>query len=121
MLVTTDIQDSVAIVTLNRPEAMNALSAALRAELAEAIRTGNIQGNGDRSEPLNELFPHRYPQDASNRALGKAGEKHIYFSERDRLIAADRDDDAILHRHVGKGLLPHLREQLKDEITYLNK
>jgi enoyl-CoA hydratase len=38
MLVTTDIQDSVAIVTLNRPEAMNALSAALRAELAEAMR-----------------------------------------------------------------------------------
>lgn len=38
MLVTTDIQDSVAIVTLNRPEAMNALSSALRAELAEAMR-----------------------------------------------------------------------------------
>lgn len=35
--VTTDILDGVAIVTLNRPEAMNALSAALRAELAEAM------------------------------------------------------------------------------------
>lgn len=37
VLVKTDIQDSVAIVTLNRPEAMNALSAALRLELAEAM------------------------------------------------------------------------------------
>ncbi len=37
MLVKTAIQDGVAIVTLNRPEAMNALSAALRVELAEAM------------------------------------------------------------------------------------
>ncbi|MDM7955813.1 enoyl-CoA hydratase [Blastomonas sp.] len=36
-LIHTDIADGVAIVTLNRPEAMNALSAALRAELAEAM------------------------------------------------------------------------------------
>ncbi|MEQ1518488.1 MAG: enoyl-CoA hydratase [Usitatibacteraceae bacterium] len=37
-LVTTEIADGIAIVTLNRAEAMNALSAALRAELAEAMR-----------------------------------------------------------------------------------
>lgn len=37
MLIQTDIQDGVAIITLNRPEAMNALSAALRAELAAAM------------------------------------------------------------------------------------
>lgn len=36
-LVTTDIAEGVAIVTLNRPEAMNALSKSLRAELAEAM------------------------------------------------------------------------------------
>lgn len=36
-LVKIDRDDAVAIVTLNRPEAMNALSAALRAELAEAM------------------------------------------------------------------------------------
>ena len=36
-LVTTEISEGVAIVTLNRPEAMNALSKALRAELAEAM------------------------------------------------------------------------------------
>lgn len=36
-LVLTEIQDSVAVVTLNRPEAMNALSKSLRAELAEAM------------------------------------------------------------------------------------
>lgn len=35
--VLTDIADGVAVVTLNRPEAMNALSSALRAELAEAM------------------------------------------------------------------------------------
>lgn len=36
-LVTTEIADAIAIVTLNRPEAMNALSRALRAELADAM------------------------------------------------------------------------------------
>ena len=36
-LVTVDRDGDVALVTLNRPEAMNALSAALRAELAEAM------------------------------------------------------------------------------------
>ena len=37
-LVTTEIEDGIAIVTLNRPEAMNALSRALRSELAKAMR-----------------------------------------------------------------------------------
>jgi enoyl-CoA hydratase len=36
-LVTTDIADGIAVVTLNRPEAMNALSVALRRELADAM------------------------------------------------------------------------------------
>lgn len=36
-LIRTDITDGVAIVTLNRPEAMNALSAPLRTELAAAM------------------------------------------------------------------------------------
>lgn len=37
-LVTVDCEDGVAIVTLNRPEAMNALSSALRSELAQVMR-----------------------------------------------------------------------------------
>ncbi len=37
-LILNEIADGVAVVTLNRPEAMNALSAALRAELAAAMR-----------------------------------------------------------------------------------
>jgi enoyl-CoA hydratase len=37
-LVTTEIEDGIAVVTLNRPEAMNALSRGLRAELAKAMR-----------------------------------------------------------------------------------
>mgnify|MGYP000051722872 CR=1 FL=1 len=37
-LVTIERGDGVAVVTLNRPEAMNALSSALRAELASAMR-----------------------------------------------------------------------------------
>lgn len=36
-LVTLDRDGNVAVVTLNRPEAMNALSAALRAELAATM------------------------------------------------------------------------------------
>lgn len=38
MLVKLDRHDTVAVVTLNRPEAMNALSSALRAELAQVMR-----------------------------------------------------------------------------------
>lgn len=37
-LVTIDREEGVAVVTLNRPEAMNALSSALRAELASAMQ-----------------------------------------------------------------------------------
>jgi enoyl-CoA hydratase len=37
-LVLVDVADGVAVVTLNRPEAMNALSKALRAELAAVMR-----------------------------------------------------------------------------------
>jgi lambda repressor-like predicted transcriptional regulator len=33
----------------------------VKAELAEAIRTGNIPANGDSGLMLNELFPQRYP------------------------------------------------------------
>ena len=47
-----------------------------------------------RPEGLRRLIRKFDPaaQDASNRALGKAGEEHIYFSERNRLLAADRPD-----------------------------
>ena len=38
-LVTTDKRDGYAIVTLNRPEAMNALSADLRSQLADTVDT----------------------------------------------------------------------------------
>ncbi|MBF9152599.1 enoyl-CoA hydratase [Novosphingobium jiangmenense] len=38
MLVKVERHDAVAVVTLNRPEAMNALSSALRIELAEVMR-----------------------------------------------------------------------------------
>lgn len=38
MLVTTERDGGVAVVTLNRPEAMNALSRGLRAQLAQALR-----------------------------------------------------------------------------------
>jgi enoyl-CoA hydratase len=57
-LVTVEIADGVAVVTLNRPEAMNALSRALRAELAEAmvavdgddaVRAVVLTGAGDRA------------------------------------------------------------------------
>lgn len=37
-LVLTEIEDGIAVVTLNRPEAMNALSRGLRSELARAMR-----------------------------------------------------------------------------------
>ncbi|MCY1671300.1 enoyl-CoA hydratase [Novosphingobium sp. SL115] len=43
MLVTIDFHGAVAVVTLNRPEAMNALSAALRVELAQAMH--RLDGN----------------------------------------------------------------------------
>lgn len=57
-LILIDREEAVAVVTLNRPEAMNALSAALRAELAQAmvaleqdadIRAIILTGAGDRA------------------------------------------------------------------------
>ena len=57
-LVTSEIANGVAVVTLNRPEAMNALSRALRAELAEvmvvlngddAVRAVVLTGAGERA------------------------------------------------------------------------
>lgn len=44
-LVTTKIDGAIAIVTLNRPEAMNALSAALRTQLAGAMRAVDADEN----------------------------------------------------------------------------
>ncbi len=41
MLVTTEIRDGVALVTLNRPEAMNALSKQMRAEIAQTFSALN--------------------------------------------------------------------------------
>ncbi len=41
MLVTTEIRDGVALVTLNRPEAMNALSRQMRAEIAQTFSALN--------------------------------------------------------------------------------
>ena len=41
MLVTTEIRDGVALVTLNRPEAMNALSKQMRAEIAQTFQALN--------------------------------------------------------------------------------
>lgn len=37
----------------------------VRAELAEAIRTGDIVGNNLTGEKLNELYPGRYPKQAA--------------------------------------------------------
>lgn len=36
----------------------------VRAELAEAIRTGNIVGDGQTGQKLNEMFPGSYPAQA---------------------------------------------------------
>ncbi len=36
----------------------------VRAELAEAIRTGDVVGNGLTGQKLNELYPNRYPKQA---------------------------------------------------------
>jgi Domain of unknown function (DUF4148) len=55
----------------SKPMPIAKTRAEVRAELAEAIRTGNIQAHGDRSEPLNVIFPDRYPQRASTNAVAK--------------------------------------------------
>jgi len=34
----------------------------VKAELAEAIRTGDILAGGDQGQKLNELFPSQYPR-----------------------------------------------------------
>ncbi len=57
-LVLYDLKDGIAVITMNRPQAMNALSLALRAELAAAMRAADadpavkvivLTGAGDRA------------------------------------------------------------------------
>ena len=75
----TDIKDGVAVVTMNRPEAMNALSKALRAALAEAfpaldanpdVRAIVLTGAGERAFTagldLKELGSDRSALSAAN-------------------------------------------------------
>ena len=38
-----DLSDGIAILTLNRPEAMNALTVQMRAEIADAVRRAGAQ------------------------------------------------------------------------------
>ena len=45
----------------------------VKAELAEAIRTGDIMANGETGQKVNELFPHLYPAKAA--AQGKTREQ----------------------------------------------
>jgi lambda repressor-like predicted transcriptional regulator len=54
LLTTIGVQAANAQTTMTREQ--------VRAELAEAIRTGNIPANGDSGLMLNELFPQRYPR-----------------------------------------------------------
>ena len=41
----------------------------VKAELAEAVRTGNMPAGGESSLKLNELFPNRYPAKAVTSSL----------------------------------------------------
>ncbi len=56
---------AVAALTAGQAFAANASSAKTReqvkAELTEAVRTGNIMANGDSGQMLNDGFPDRYP------------------------------------------------------------
>ena len=44
----------------------------VKAELAEAIRTGDILAPGDSGMKLNELYPQRYPRPAAGPAMTRA-------------------------------------------------
>ena len=56
----------------------------VKAELAEAIRTGDIIGNAETGQKLNELYPHRYP--AKPAVAGKTRQQ-----VKDELSQAQRD------------------------------
>lgn len=89
MPITTKIQDGVAIVTLNRPEAMNAIDPESNAQLLEAwdevssndeIRVLVLTGAGERAfctgADLKKTMP---PADSAARQVFSGGAKHVNF------------------------------------------
>lgn len=68
--------------------------AQVRAELAEAQRTGDIVANGDSGKKLNELYPSQYPVKAVE--AGKTREQVLA-----ELAQAQRSGEFTLHQHNG--------------------
>ena len=69
----------------------------VKAELAEAVRTGDIVGNGETSQKLNEIYPGRYP--AKPVAPGKTRAQ-----VRAELVEAQRTGDIVGNGESGKKL-----------------
>ncbi|MCV2368130.1 DUF4148 domain-containing protein [Roseateles oligotrophus] len=78
----------------------------VRAELAEAIRTGDIVGNGLTGQKLNELYPNRYPKQPI--AQAKTREQ----------VRAELDDAIRSGDVVGNGVSGQkLKEQFPDRYS----
>ena len=78
----------------------------VRAELAEAVRNGDIIADGDTGRTLRELYPHRYP--ALEVAMGKTREQ-----VRAELAEAVRTGDILANGDQGltlRELYPHRYE-----------
>ncbi len=58
----------------------------VKAELAEAIRTGDIVANGDSGKKLNELFPSRYE---AQRATGAKTREQVKAELNDAIRTGD--------------------------------
>ena len=44
--ITYAVADNIAVITLNRPDVMNALSTQMRAEITDAVRSGGREARG---------------------------------------------------------------------------
>jgi Domain of unknown function (DUF4148) len=86
------------------PTARGLTRAQVQAELAEAIRNGDIVFNGETGMKLNELYPHRYP--ARTAVAGKTPRAQVQAE----LAEAIRNGDIVVNGETGmklNELYPH--------------
>jgi hypothetical protein len=69
----------------------------VRAELAEAQRTGNILADGETGQMLKDLYPHRYPAAAAPQAKTRE-------QVRAELVEAQRNGDVLADGETGQKL-----------------
>ena len=61
----------------------------VKAELREAIRSGDVLANGDSGLKMNELYPHRYPRVVASAAVPATSRAEVVAETREAIRTGD--------------------------------